>query len=176
MCSKAMHIFCIVSVSDRVWCWVMREQLSLLMNTHVFSQVWRRPGSDPIYIYCWQKYRINQNVSPESNIVIRSECLSVLVSHGHKRPSRLEQLGLSLSPQSNGPVSALTCNCIQINMTPNFDVFRFSLYLNHLSGWVLMFGLLYFGSPGKNYGKFELQSGKSQSVRVWWSGPSTLCT
>ena len=88
LCSKAMHIFCIVSVSDRAWCWV-------LMNTHVFSQVWRRPGSDPIYIYCWQKYRINQNVSPESNIVIRSECLSVLVSHG-------------VMPRKNGVI----CNCL----------------------------------------------------------------
>ena len=67
----------------------------------------------------------------------------------HKRPSRLEQLGLGVSPQSNGPVSALTCNSIQINMTPNFDVFRFSLYLNHLTAQLLMFALLCFGSPGK---------------------------
>ena len=34
-------------------------------------------------------------------------------------------------------------------MTPNFDVFRLSLYLNHLTAQLLMFGLLYFGSPGK---------------------------
>ena len=34
-------------------------------------------------------------------------------------------------------------------MTPNFDVFRFSLYLNHLTAQLLMFALLCLGSPGK---------------------------